>query len=406
MSLGSALRDNFPLLAKSAAHGYALVYLDNAATTPKPHAVIDVLVAFYTFHAANVHRGIYALAEETTALYEKARADVAAFMGADAHEIVFTRGATEGINAVAASLARAHVRRGDQIVVTALEHHSNFVPWQECARRCGAEFFVVGVNNDGTVAMDDFCAVLSPKTKLVAVTHVSNALGTRVDVARIIEAAHEVGAKVLVDAAQSVGHEDVNVRTLGCDFLVFSGHKVFGPLGIGVLFIERSLHECMEPAFYGGGMLESVGRHDATWLKAPHKFEAGTPPVADAVGLAAALAYVRANVDFVALRAHEARLCARLIEGLCDTKKIVVHGPVEQLKNSGHIVSFNVAGVHPHDVAAHCDTFGICVRAGFHCAQPLAAALGVGPSVRVSTHAFTTSEDIDTLLVSLEKIFD
>lgn len=403
MDLFFSMRKDFPLLARRI-NGHPVVYLDTAATALKPQPVIDALVDFYSNYGSNVFRGVYTLAEESTMLYEKARSKVARFIGANDHEIIFTKGATEGINAIAFTWALDAIRAGDEILVTAAEHHANLIPWQQCAAKTGARLKILPANNDGTWAMDKLEAVLTSKTKLVAVSHVSNVLGVRHDIGTIINAAHAVGARVLVDAAQSIAHEKIDVHALGCDFLVFSGHKMMGPTGIGVLYIRQDLQEQVRPYQYGGAMVCHVSLQSATWAQAPHCYQAGTPPISGAIGLGAAIDYIQSHIDFCDLKKHEANLVSSLINGLQSLKKVQIYGPVDQLKKSGHIVSFNVSGVHPHDVAAYVDRFGICVRAGSLCAQPLTELCCLGPSVRASLYVYNTEQDINWLLTSLDKL--
>lgn len=403
MSNGLLDKGDFPLLRRFV-NGHPVVYLDNAATALKPQVVIDAITDFYSNHGANIYRGIYTLAEESTTLYEDARAVVADFIGAHSDEIIFTKGATESINAIACAWACDNLNPGDQIVVTAMEHHANFIPWQQCAIRVGAKLVIIPVSSDGRLILDNLDALLGSNTKIVAVCQISNLLGTHNDIAKIIGAAHAVGAKVLVDAAQSVPHQKIDVCNLDCDFLVFSGHKIMGPTGVGVLYAKKDILESMRPYQQGGGMVSDVHLYDSVWAGIPQRFEAGTPPIASAIGMAEAIKYIQKQINFDILRAHEASLCRRFIEGLLALKRAKIYGPLDQLKESGHIVSFNIRGFHPHDVAAYCDRFGICVRAGLHCAHPLNEQLGIGPSVRMSTFVYNTDQDIDKLLNSLDQM--
>lgn len=397
------IRNDFPILKKQS-HGKPLIYLDSAATTQKPQQVLDAIMRFYTEHNANIHRGVYALTEQATALYEAARGRVARFINAQTHEVIFTRSTTESINMVAATWAKQHVSEGDEILVSELEHHSNLLPWQALARERGAKLTFIPVNADGTLKMELLPTLITRTTKLVAVSQVSNALGTHNDVARIIAAAHAVGAKVLIDAAQSAPHQKIDVASMQCDFLAFSGHKMFGPTGIGVLYVASALHDQMPPYQYGGGMVYQADFAASIFLKVPHRMEAGTPAIAQAIGLAVAIDYLETHINFAELQKHEAQLCARLIDGLGAIPKIRILGPLEQLKEQGHLVSFVVEGMHAHDVAAYLDTQGICVRAGHQCAQPLATRLGIQSAVRVSFYAYNTLEEVDALLAALEKI--
>lgn len=397
------IRKDFPILSKKV-DGHQLVYLDNAATSQKPQSVIDAITNFYTEHNSNIHRAIYTLGEETTTLYEQARAKVAQFINADPSEIIFTKGTTESINLVASTWAQQHIAKGDEILISQMEHHSNMIPWQQCAQKKGAVLKYIPVTPDGKLDYTALPSLLSKKTKLVAVTHVSNVLGTRNDIAQIIKAAHSVGAKVLIDAAQSVLHEPIDVKKLTCDFLAFSGHKMLGPTGIGVLYIKKDLHDQMPPYQFGGGMVYEADSFTASWQKAPQKFEAGTPPIAQAVGLAAAIEYMQKNISFDALQKHEAALCSQLIEGLSSLKKVRILGPIEQLKKSGHLVSFTIDGMHPHDSAAALSKKGICVRAGNHCAQPLAKLLQISGSVRASFYVYNTPEEVEQLIKAIEHL--
>lgn len=400
---GTEFKADFPIFGRTI-HGHPLVYLDNAATTQKPQMVLDALMDFYCKHNANIFRGIYTLAEEATILYEKAREKVADFIGSDPCELVFTSGTTEGINFIASTWAREQLKPGDQLLVSGLEHHSNLLPWQRCAHLTGAKLVFIPVNADGTVSQEKFELLLNENTRLVAISHVGNVLGTHQDIGAIVREAHAVGARVLVDAAQSVPHQLINVHKLGCDFLVFSGHKMCGPTGIGGLYIRKELHDSIPPYKLGGGMVQTVGNVQASWHTSPYKFEAGTPPIAQAIGLGAACDYLKQNIDFDKLKIFEAGLCLQLIEGLKKFKKVTIYGAHDQLKIMGHQVSFNIQGVHPHDVAAFCDNYGICVRAGTHCAQPLSQALGIGPSVRASFYFYNTPEEVDWLIKTIEQL--
>jgi len=396
------LRSDFPILQRTV-NGKPLIYLDNAATTQKPQAVLDAMTTFYSFFNAPVRRGIYELAEEATLLFENARAAIANFIGAYPDETIITKGATEGINFIAQAWGHEHIKAGDEIIVTELEHHANFLPWQRLAQQKQAVLKIVPITDDGDVDYAAFKQMLTHKTKLVAVTHVSNVLGTQVDIAMIINNAHAVGAKVLIDAAQSIAHQDINVHALDCDFLVFSGHKMLGPTGIGILYIKRALHQDVPPYQVGGGMVFEVGRAQSFWLEAPYKFEAGTPATAELIGLAAALDYRKKTFSIEQLRTHEAILSRQLIEGL-QTLGLPVLGPIEQLKQHGHIVSFIVPNVHGHDVAAYLAQQGICVRAGHHCAQILHNRLGVEASVRVSLYAYNTAQEVDQTIYWLQQL--
>lgn len=397
------IRKDFPILQKKI-NGHQLIYLDNAATSQKPKAVIDAIADFYTNHNANIHRSVYEFGEEVTTLYERARTNVAQFINAHSDEVIFTQGTTSGINLVASTWAQQNIKKGDEILISQMEHHSNMVPWQQVAQKNGATLKYIPVLSGGTLDYAALDSLITKKTKLVAVCHVSNALGTRNDIKRIIDAAHAMGARVLIDAAQSAPHEAIDVKKLNCDFLAFSGHKMLGPTGIGVLYIKKELHEQMPPYQFGGGMIYEADFFNASWQKSPHKFEAGTPPIAQAIGLAAAIDYIQKNINFDQLQKHEAALCAQLIEGLSTFKKVRILGPIQDLKKSGHLVSFTIEGMHPHDVATHLSTKGICVRAGNHCAQPLAKLMHISGSVRASFYVYNTAQEVEQFLQFIKNI--
>lgn len=397
------IHKDFPILSTKF-NGKPLIYFDNASTTQKPQAVLDSLMNFYTKSNANVHRGVYALAENATQAYENARAAVAQWINADPSEIVFTRGTTESINLVASTWGQCVVEEDDSIVITELEHHSNMVPWQLLAYKNDAQLKYIPVKSDGSLDISKLSKFITKHTKFVSVSHVSNALGVHNPIQEIIERAHAVGAYVLIDAAQSVAHQPIDVKKMDCDFLAFSGHKILGPTGIGVLYIKKELAELMPPYQFGGGMVHEVDFQETSWRQAPYKFEAGTPAIAQAVGLAEAISYLQSNVDWAELRAHEAALCVRTIEGLSTLKGVRLLGPLDQLKKVGHMVSFTVDDIHPHDVAAYLDQFGICVRAGHHCAQPLAKKLGIDASVRVSFYCYNTLAEVEIFLEAMAKL--
>jgi len=396
-------RNQFPILCTSV-NGKPLIYLDNAATTQKPRIVLDAMMEFYTTYNANIYRGAHSFGEQATSAYESARATVAQFIGADAQEIVFTRSTTESINFVAATWAAEHLVGGDEILLTELEHHANIVPWQELCRKKGTALRYIPVLPDGTLDLDQLPKLLSARTKLVAVCHVSNALGTCNDIATIIKQARSVGARTLIDAAQSVAHHALDVKALGCDFLAFSGHKIFGPTGIGVLFIKKELHDQVPPYQTGGGMVYEVDFHKASWLSAPMRYEAGTPPIAEAIGLKAALEFLGQFRPLNALQEHEARLCSLFVNEAQKIKNLTFFGPIKALSDQGHLVSFNLEGVHPHDVAAYLNSDGIAVRAGNHCAQPLAKKMGITGSVRVSFAPYNTEQEVEAVIAVLKRI--
>lgn len=397
------LRSDFPILSQRI-NGYPLAPCDNASTTHKPLVVIDAVVTFYTTTNANIYRGIHLFAEQATQMYENARAKVAHFIGAQPCEIVFTRGATSGINGVVAMWGEEHIAEGDEIVMTELEHHANLLPWQRLAHKKGAVIKYIPIFPDGSLDLSQLDSIITDKTKMVSVIHVSNAVGTHVDIATIIAQAKRVGACVLIDAAQSVPHQKINVHALNCDFLVFSGHKLLGPTGIGILYIKKDLHTSLSPYEVGGGMVENVNYDNATWRNAPYAFEAGTPSIAQAIGLGVAIDYLQANINFDDLVMYEAQLCARLIDGLSKIKQVTLLGPLEELKKTGHLVSFLVSGYHSHDVAAFLDSRGISVRAGHHCAQPFAKRLGYDASVRVSFYFYNTIDDVDRIIEAIKEL--
>lgn len=392
------IRKDFPFLKQD------IVYFDNAATSQKPKQVLDELMHFYTDSNANVHRGVYDLAEQATKLYEQARARIASFINAQPEEIIFTRGTTESINLVASAWGKAHIQAGDEIVVTHLEHHSNFVPWQQLTQELGAKLVIIPVNFDGTLHVEMIHKLVTNKTKLIAASSTSNALGVHNDMKVLADAAQSVGALFLIDAAQSIGHQRTDVQKLRCDFLAFSGHKMLGPTGIGVLYMKKKVQAKVPPYQFGGGMIYEARNETSSFLPAPHKYEAGTPPIAQAIGLAAAIDYLQ-TINFDALQKHEAQLCAKLIDGLSAFERITILGPVDELKTNGHMVSFIVDSMHAHDVAAYLSTQGICVRAGHHCAQPLARQLGIESSVRVSFYLYNTHEEVERLLQAIAKLF-
>lgn len=401
-----AVRADFPGLDQEV-HGHRLVYLDSAATTQRPRAVLDAVSRFYEEDNANVHRGIHKLSRRATDAYEGARVRVARFIGAaDPAEVIWTRGTTESINLAAMSWGWANLKEGDEVILTLLEHHSNIVPWQLVAARTGAKLRWVGIDDEGRLDLAEFESLLSERTKLVAVGHISNALGTINPIEEIVERAKAVGALVLVDGAQGAAHTKVDVAALGCDFYAFSGHKLGGPMGIGVLWARRELLEEMPPYQGGGEMIDQVGLESSTWAALPHKFEAGTPNVSGAVGLAAAVDYLD-RLGFDAIAAHEAALVEYGLERLAQVEGLKHFGPLDPSERTA-VFSFDLDGVHPHDIATILDTEGIAIRAGHHCAQPLMRRLGVAATTRASAFVYTTKEEFDRLaegLVQARKIF-
>jgi cysteine desulfurase / selenocysteine lyase len=384
-------RADFPLLAANP----ELHYLDSAATSQKPRAVLDAMVDYYTRDNANPHRGAYALSARATERYHDARARIAAFIGVrDSDRVIFTRGTTESLNLVATAWGRANVRPGDEILVTGLEHHANFVPWQQLALGVGAKLRICGITSDGHIDLEQFSSLLTPRTKVAAFSHVSNALGTINPVAELAAMARHVGAVVVCDGAQGAPHLPLALDELDVDFYAFSGHKMLGPMGAGVLVGRRALLETMPPYQTGGDMIEFVGDERTTWNVLPHKFEAGTPNVGDAVGLAAACDYL-ARVGMAAVRAHEQSLTALANERLAELPGVRVYGP-PPAERSG-VVSFTVEGIHPHDLSTVLDEVGVCVRAGHHCAQPLMRRLDVPATARASFYIYNTEADVEAL---------
>jgi cysteine desulfurase/selenocysteine lyase len=394
------IRSDFPILQRKV-HGKRLVYLDNAATTQKPRQVIGALTDYYSSHNANVHRSAHTLGEEATEAYEGAREKVAAFVGAPAKGLVFTRGTTEATNLVRFAWGGRHVRRGDTIVTTLMEHHSNIVPWQLLARQNGASLKFVGLEQDGTLDMVSMESALGDSPALVAVTQCSNVLGTVNDVARICSMARRAGAKTVVDAAQSVPHMPVDFSALGCDFFAFSGHKMLGPTGIGALAARKDLLEEMDPFQGGGEMIRDVFPDHSTWNDVPLKFEAGTANIADAIGLGAAVDYLTA-VGMKKVRDHEVRLVKYALEALGEVEGFRMYGPRAPARRGG-VVSFNLADIHAHDLATILDEDGIAIRAGHHCAQPLMKWLGVAATSRASFYIYNSPEDVDALVAGLKR---
>ena len=398
------IRRDFPIL-ETLVRGRPLVYLDNAATSQKPQSVIDAISRFYGTANANIHRGVYALSEQATVAYDEARARVARFLGASSpSEIVFTRGTTEAINLVAQSWGRATLRPGDEILVTAMEHHSNLIPWQLLAEQSGAVVKAAPMTGRGELDLDAWRRLLSERTRMVAFAHISNALGTVNPVRELADQAHARGALVLVDGAQSAPHLRVDVGALGCDFYACSGHKLYGPTGVGVLFGRAELLDRMPPWQGGGGMIASVTLERSTWADPPARFEAGTPPIADAVGLAAALDYVD-RIGFEAISAWEDALLRLAVERVGSVPGVRLIGDPT---HRAAVLSFVVEGVHPHDVGAVLDDDGIAVRAGHHCAQPLMRHFGVPATVRASFGLYNTSDEVEALargLVRVREVF-
>jgi cysteine desulfurase/selenocysteine lyase len=393
-----AVRAQFPILSRQV-HGKPLVYLDSAASAQKPRAVIEAMVHSMEYAYANVHRGLHTLANETTDAYEQARASVARFINAASpDEIVFTKGATEAINLVAASLG-LELQAGDEIVISELEHHANIIPWHFLRERKGVVLKFTPVLDDGTLDMDAYRALLSPKTKMVALTHMSNVTGTITDVAAVVEAAKAVGALTLFDGCQGVVHLPVDVRALGCDFYVFSGHKLFGPTGIGALWARPAVLARMAPYQGGGEMIGSVSMETVTYADPPHRFEAGTPPILEAIGFGAALDWL-SGLDRGAIAAHEQAMYDRVTSRLDGANWLRILG---DSPNKGAILSFTVEGAHAHDIAQVLDRFGVAVRAGTHCAEPLMRRFGVTSSARASFALYNTLAEADAFVDALLK---
>ncbi len=394
------VREDFPIL-KQTVHGRPLVYLDNAATTQKPRPVLDAIERFYRTECANVHRAVHMLSERATRDYEEARVKVRRFLNApEDREIVFVRGSTEGINLVAQSYGRQHLGPGDEVLISAMEHHSNIVPWQMVCADRGARLRVVPIDDRGEFLLDEYEKLLGPRTRLVAVAHVSNALGTVLPVRPIIDLAHRRGVPVLLDGAQAVPHLPVDVRELDCDFYVFSGHKLFGPTGIGVLYGKARLLEAMPPYQGGGDMIRSVTFEKTTYNDLPYRFEAGTPHIAGAVGLGAAIDYVSA-VGVGAIGDHERGLLAYATEALSAVPGLRLIGTARE---KAGVLSFVLEGVHPHDIGTILDQEGIAIRAGHHCAQPVMQRFGVPATARASLALYNTRAEIDTLVRGLHQV--
>ena len=397
------IRKDFPILERQV-HGVPLVYLDNAATSQKPRAVIQALSDYYERYNANVHRGAHTLAIEATDAYEEARAKVARFINAPSPEnIVFVRNTTEAINLVAHTWAVANVGAGDRIVVTEMEHHSNLVPWQHVARVGGAELKLMAMTSGYELDTSDLDELLTPATKLVALTHMSNVLGTITPVAQVVAAAHRVGALALIDAAQSVPHMPVDVQALDCDFMAFSGHKMLGPTGIGVLYAKADVLEEMDPFLRGGEMVLEVTYEDATWNQVPLKFEAGTPNIGDAIALGAAIDYLTAlGMDNV--REHEVALTRYAMERFAELEEVTTFGPSD-LSVRGGVVSFYMSEIHPHDIGQVLDQLGVAIRAGHHCAMPLVRSrLMVPATARASFYLYNTEAEVDVLIDGLNQV--
>ncbi|EED2253211.1 cysteine desulfurase [Listeria monocytogenes] len=394
------IRADFPILAQEI-NEKPLAYLDNAATSQKPKQVIEALTHYYEFDNANVHRGVHTLAARATDAYEAARGKVAKFIHArEVAEIIFTRGTTSAINLVVDSYAEANIEAGDEIVISYLEHHSNLIPWQQLAKRKGAVLKYIELEEDGTISVEQAKKTIGEKTKIVALAHVSNVLGTITPMKEIAAIAHQFGAVILVDGAQAVPHMQVDVVDLDADFYAFSGHKMMAPTGIGALYGKRELLDAMEPTEFGGEMIDFVELYDSTWKELPWKFEAGTPIIGGAIALGAAIDYL-AEVGLANIHAHEQALASYAIEEMSKIEGITIYGPKDASKRCG-LVTFNLEGAHPHDIATILDEDGIAIRAGHHCAQPLMKWLDVSSTARASFYIYNTKEEIDALIDGLK----
>ena len=393
-----AIRAEFPILAREV-NGYPLVYFDNAASAQKPDAVIDAVANQARTAYANVHRGIHTLSNEATEAYEAARETARGFLNAPMHEnIIFTKGSTEAINLVASALA-GEIEPGDEIVLSVMEHHSNIVPWHFLRERHGAVLRWVGLTEDGSLDMTALAEAIGPKTKFVAMTHMSNVLGTVTDMAAVVRLAHAAGAQVLADGSQAAVHLPVDVQALGVDWYAMTGHKLYGPTGIGVLYGTAEALDRAGPYQGGGEMIEIVTRDRVTYNSAPHKFEAGTPPILEAIGLGAALNWMR-SFDAEEVRAHEMRLYHRAVEGLRGINGLRIHG---EASGKGAVLAFSLEGAHPHDIAQILDRYGVAIRAGHHCAQPLMEHLGVPSTARASFAIYNTDAEVDAFIEALAK---
>ncbi|EJT8160058.1 cysteine desulfurase [Listeria monocytogenes] len=394
------IRADFPILAQEI-NEKPLAYLDNAATSQKPKQVIEALTHYYEFDNANVHRGVHTLAARATDAYELARGKVAKFIHArEVAEIIFTRGTTSAINLVVDSYAEANIEAGDEIVISYLEHHSNLIPWQQLAKRKGAVLKYIELEDDGTISVEQAKKTIGEKTKIVALAHVSNVLGTITPIKEIAAVAHQFGAVILVDGAQAVPHMEVDVVDLDADFYAFSGHKMMATTGIGALYGKRELLDAMEPTEFGGEMIDFVELYDSTWKELPWKFEAGTPIIGGAIALGAAIDYL-AEVGLANIHAHEQALASYAIEEMSKIEGITIYGPKDASKRCG-LVTFNLEGAHPHDIATILDEDGIAIRAGHHCAQPLMKWLDVSSTARASFYIYNTKEEIDALIDGLK----
>ncbi|WP_019243817.1 MULTISPECIES: cysteine desulfurase [Bacillus] len=395
------IRKLFPILHQEV-NGHPLVYLDSAATSQKPQVVIDTITKYYNEDNSNVHRGVHTLGTRATDSYEGAREKVRKFINASStEEVIFTRGTTTSLNTIAASYGRANVTSGDEIVITYMEHHSNIIPWQQLAKQTGATLKYIPLQPNGTISLEDAKNTITPKTKIVSVAHVSNVLGVINPIKELAKIAHENRAVMVVDGAQGAPHIKLDVQDLDCDFYALSGHKMCGPTGIGVLYGKKQLLEEMEPVEFGGEMIDFVGLQESTWKELPWKFEGGTPIIAGAIGLGAAIDFLE-EIGLEAIEAHEHKLAAYALKRMSEIEGLTIYGPEDSSMRAG-VVTFNLEDVHPHDVATVLDAEGIAVRAGHHCAQPLMKWLNVSATARASFYLYNTEEDIDRLVDGLIK---
>jgi cysteine desulfurase/selenocysteine lyase len=395
------LKQLFPILNQEV-NGHPLVYLDSAATSQKPTSVIEAVSNYYRLDNSNVHRGVHTLGTRATDAYEGAREKIRKFINAKStQEIVYTRGTTTALNLVASSYGKANIGEGDEIIITYMEHHSNLIPWQQVAKQTGATLKYFPLQEDGTLTIEDVRSTITPNTKIVALTMVSNVLGTMNPIKEIAQIAHENGAVIVVDGAQGAPHLGIDVQDLDIDFLAFSGHKMCGPTGIGVLYGKKQLLENMEPIEFGGEMIDFVGLHESTWKELPWKFEGGTPIIAGAIGLGAAIDFLQ-EIGLDNILEHEHKLAAYALEKMSTIEGLTIYGPAEAENRAG-VITFNLSDVHPHDVATVLDAEGIAVRAGHHCAQPLMKWLNVSATARASFYLYNTEEDIDKLVEGLAK---
>lgn len=395
------IRKQFPILNQEV-NGHPLVYLDSAATSQKPQVVIDAIDKYYREYNSNVHRGVHTLGTRATDGYEGAREKVRKFINASAtEEIIFTKGTTASLNLVAASYGRSNIQKGDEIVISMMEHHSNIIPWQQLAIQTGATLKYIPLQEDGTISLDEARKVITPNTKIVSIMHVSNVLGVINPIKELAEIAHENGAVMVVDGAQGAPHIKIDVQDMNCDFYALSGHKMCGPTGIGVLYGKKHLLEEMPPVEFGGEMIDFVDLYDSTWKELPWKFEGGTPIIAGAIGLGAAIDFLE-SIGLENIEQHEHKLAAYSLKRMSEIEGLTIYGPMDASKRAG-VITFNLEDVHPHDVATVLDAEGIAVRAGHHCAQPLMRWLKASATARASFYLYNTEDDIDRLVEGLVK---